>query len=252
MSRDAFFDCAAMRGRRAAPSLSPLSDDARNRQVARRAPEPKLPYVAIESQPQRDRARPSVADLGTRSDDVMGFQYSKDSSARRATEPETDHGYAPEPPRRLSPDAATHADDAAPSLSVLGKTLVFTGDLTANEDLLIQGRFEGSITHTGNHLAIGAHGDVKANITGRRVIIQGKVVGDVRAVESIVVEVSANVRGNLYAPRISVKDGAKFRGTVDMENVNDGSGDTQRLPISAAGRSTSNDDPSADADEILS
>ena len=88
-------------------------------------------------------------------------------------------------------------------MSVLGKTLVFKGELTASEDLLIQGRVEGSITHSASNLAIGTNGHVKADITGRRVIIQGKVEGDVRATESIVVEVSANVRGNLYAPRVS-------------------------------------------------
>lgn len=183
---------------------------------------------------------------------MQRYQYSKDSSARRAADAEADHSYAPEPQDRFPPDMAAHADDGAPALSVLGKTLVFKGELTANEDLLIQGRVEGSITHTASHLAIGAHGDVKADITGRRVIIQGKLEGDVRAAESIVVEVSANVRGNLYAPRITLKDGAKFRGSIDMETGNDRSGDTQRLPLPTAQRSKSKGDLSAgNVDEIL-
>jgi cytoskeletal protein CcmA (bactofilin family) len=111
---------------------------------------------------------------------------------------------------------------------------------------------EGAITHTATNLAIGAHGDVKANITGRRVIIQGKVEGDVRASESIIVEVSANVRGNLYAPRVSLKDGAKFRGRIDMDTGNESAGDTQRLP-NPGKRSKSKMDLSADnVDEILS
>ena len=94
---------------------------------------------------------------------------------------------------------------------------------------------------------------MKADITGRRVIIQGKVEGDVRATESIVVEVSANVRGNLYAaPRVSLKDGAKFRGRVDMQTGSDNAGDTQRLPNPAGKRSKSNSDLTADnVDEIL-
>jgi cytoskeletal protein CcmA (bactofilin family) len=179
------------------------------------------------------------------------YQYSKESSARRLAEAEPVPAYAPEPLDRFAADAEVHADDA-PALSVLGKTLVFKGELTANEDLLIQGRVEGSITHTASHLAIGAHGDVKADITGRRVIIQGKLEGDVRATESIVVEVSANVRGNLYAPRITLKDGAKFRGSIDMESGSDGSGDTQRLPMPTAKRSKSKGDASAgNVDEIL-
>jgi len=102
-------------------------------------------------------------------------------------------------------------------MSVLGKTLVFKGELKANEDLLIQGRVEGSITHTASNLAIGPHGDVKADITARRVVIQGKLTGDVRATESVIVEVSATVVGNIYAPRVSLKEGAKFRGSIDMD-----------------------------------
>lgn len=180
------------------------------------------------------------------------FRISKDSSARRMAEPVADHAFAPEPQDRFGAESAAHANDSAAAWSVLGKTLVFKGELTANEDLLIHGRVEGSISQTASHLAIGAHGDVKGDITGRRVIIQGKLEGDVHAVESIAVEASANVRGNLYAPRISVKDGAKFRGSVDMETGNDGSGDTQRLPRPTPKGSQSKDDLSADTvDDIL-
>ena len=123
------------------------------------------------------------------------FRSSKDSSARRVTEPGADQAYAPGPQDRFGAEPAAHANDTTTAWSVLGKTLVFKGELTANEDLLIHGRVEGSITQTASHLAIGAHGDVKGDITGQRVIIQGKLEGDVRAAESIVIEASANVRG---------------------------------------------------------
>jgi cytoskeletal protein CcmA (bactofilin family) len=176
-------------------------------------------------------------------------RYSRDSSAWRTTEADRDQAG---PQGQFGQDGAAHADDAAHSMSVLGKTLVFKGELTASEDLLIQGRVEGSIKHTAANLAIGTHGDVRADITGRRVIIQGKLEGDVRATESIVVETSANVHGNLYAPRVSLKDGAKFRGSVDMETGNDNAGDTQRLPNPSAKRSKSKSDLTADnVDEIL-
>jgi cytoskeletal protein CcmA (bactofilin family) len=103
------------------------------------------------------------------------------------------------------------------ALSVIGPSLVFKGKLAAQEDLLIQGRVEGSINHGGTNLTIGAHGEVKADIVARKVIIQGAVQGDIRASDAIVVEASARVQGNLFAPRIALKDGAKFQGTVDME-----------------------------------
>jgi cytoskeletal protein CcmA (bactofilin family) len=103
-------------------------------------------------------------------------------------------------------------------ISVVGQTLVFKGDLSASEDLLIQGRIEGSITHDADNLTVGAHGDVRADIVARRVIIQGKVEGDVRASESVAVEASAQVEGNLRAPSVGLKEGAKFKGGIDMDD----------------------------------
>ena len=103
------------------------------------------------------------------------------------------------------------------SLSVIGQTLEFRGELEADEDLLIQGRIQGSIKHQGKNLTIGAHGDVKASIEACRIIIQGKVQGDVKASESVVVESSAIVIGNIYAPCVGIKEGARFKGSIDMD-----------------------------------
>lgn len=108
---------------------------------------------------------------------------------------------------------------AGPALSVIGPSLVFKGKLSAQEDLLIQGRIEGAIEHGGANLTIGAHGDLKADIVARKVIIQGTVRGDVRASEAIVLEASARVHGNLFSPRVALKDGARFLGSIDMEGA---------------------------------
>ena len=149
----------------------------------------------------------------------------RDSSRRdgglepaRADEPRSDEPL-PQPSRSSGPAATTSTESpgVGHALSVIGQSLVFKGELAAQEDLLIQGRVEGSIHHDGTNLTIGAHGEVKADIVARRVIIQGAVHGDVRASDAIVVEASARVRGNLFAPRIALKEGAKFQGAVDME-----------------------------------
>ena len=106
----------------------------------------------------------------------------------------------------------------APSgLSVLGPSLAFKGDLVAGEDLLIQGRVEGSIKNTAEHLTIGPEGSVKANIRARNIVIQGSVHGDLYASEVVTVEASAKVRGNIYAPRIGLHEGATFKGSIDMD-----------------------------------
>ena len=102
--------------------------------------------------------------------------------------------------------------------SVLGKTVTFKGDLHAEEDLFVQGRIEGSIQHDANCLTIGVHGTVKANIVGRRIIVQGRVNGNVHATESVVIEPSAHVRGDIFAPSVGLKEGAKFKGRIDMDS----------------------------------
>lgn len=121
-----------------------------------------------------------------------------------------------EPRAEATPQPAP-TPSPAQRLSVIGPSLVFKGNLTAEEDLLIQGRIEGSIDHNATTLTIGVHGAVKGNILANKVIIQGEVQGDVRASDAVIVEASARVHGNLIAPRIGLKDGAKFKGTIDMD-----------------------------------
>ena len=101
--------------------------------------------------------------------------------------------------------------------SVLGPSLSFKGNLIAGEDLLIQGRVEGSIQHNAQTLTIGPEGSVKANVRARTIIVQGQVRGDLYGTEAVVVEETAEVRGNIFAPRVGLQEGAKFKGSIDME-----------------------------------
>jgi cytoskeletal protein CcmA (bactofilin family) len=100
-------------------------------------------------------------------------------------------------------------------LIVLGKTLFLKGDLAADEDLVLHGRVEGSITHTEN-LTIGVDGMVIGDIQARVITIKGTVEGDVSASESVVIAPSAVVTGDVIAPRINLVEGAKFNGAVRM------------------------------------
>lgn len=109
-----------------------------------------------------------------------------------------------------------HAVDTR-NLSVIGQTLQFKGDLVAEEDLLIQGSVKGTINHRAKNLTIGAHGNVTANIVAQNVIVQGKIQGEIRATESVVIEPSARVVGDIFAPRVGLKEGAKFKGSIDMD-----------------------------------
>jgi len=100
--------------------------------------------------------------------------------------------------------------------SILGPTLYFKGDLTAEEDLLIQGRVEGTITHT-QRLTVGVQGTVKANIRAQLIVVEGAVEGDLQAEKAIFIKESAKVIGNVYAPVVSILEGASFSGNIDMD-----------------------------------
>src|SRR5438445_5645449 len=105
---------------------------------------------------------------------------------------------------------------ASDRASVLGPTLFFKGDLTAEEDLLIQGRVEGSITHT-QRLTVGPQGTVKANIRAQTIVVEGTVDGDLQADKSVFVKQGAKVIGNIFAPTVSILEGAAFSGRIDMD-----------------------------------
>jgi cytoskeletal protein CcmA (bactofilin family) len=121
--------------------------------------------------------------------------------------------------RSATPLARPIAPGAEPgrAVSVLGPTLTFRGELTAGEDLLIEGRVQGSIDHKGQNLTVGEQGFVKASVHACRIVIKGRVEGDLTGSEAVIVEPTANVRGNLYAPRVALTEGAKFNGSIDMD-----------------------------------
>jgi len=120
----------------------------------------------------------------------------------------------PRPVEVRAPEVRT--PEAAPRASVLGPTLRFRGELSAQEDLIVQGSVEGSITHTQN-LTIGTDGSMKGDIRARVIVIDGKVEGDLFATESVNIRATAKVKGNVFAPRIAVQDGAFFHGQVEMQ-----------------------------------
>jgi len=113
---------------------------------------------------------------------------------------------------------ATRAQDMTrEGLSVIGKTLFVKGEIEAAEDMVVEGRLEGSIRHTANRLIIGTSGVVNADIDAKNLIIEGTVEGNIVGSESVVICESAEVRGNVYTARISIADGAQFSGSVDMD-----------------------------------
>ena len=107
-------------------------------------------------------------------------------------------------------------DNASERISVLGPTLQFKGELHADEELLIKGRIEGSITHT-QRITVCPEGTVTANVRAQMIVVEGTVTGDLQAEKSVMVKETARLRGNITAPSVSIVEGAQFNGGIDME-----------------------------------
>ena len=100
-------------------------------------------------------------------------------------------------------------------VSVIGPTLVFKGELEADEDLVIEGQVEGTIAHHEKRLTVGKLGRVKADIDASSVIVEGQLVGDIRGEEVVTLANGSDVTGNIFCRRIVIEDGAKFNGKID-------------------------------------
>ena len=113
--------------------------------------------------------------------------------------------------------AAPEKRPAAPpkGVSVLGPTLsIKGGELSFDEDLVIEGTVEGKIAHQGHHLTIGKNGRVKANIRARLITVYGTVEGDLHGDEGVEISASARVTGNVVGPRVTLEGGATFKGSI--------------------------------------
>jgi cytoskeletal protein CcmA (bactofilin family) len=138
----------------------------------------------------------------------------RSTSPERRPAPSAFPSAMPQPPGA----GATPVEKAVPKASVLGKTLIFKGELAADEDLILQGRVEGSIHHT-QSLTVGVDGVVIGDTHARSIVVEGTVEGDLRATVSVLIAATAKVRGNIAAPRVGITEGANFNGSVDMSGA---------------------------------
>jgi cytoskeletal protein CcmA (bactofilin family) len=132
---------------------------------------------------------------------------------REGTEPVPGQTDAPQPAQRATQPRAPG------ERATIGRSIVIRGEVTGDEDLLVQGRVEGSIMLPQNSVIIGAEGEVKADVAARVVTVEGRVEGNVSAEEQVILRSSSVVQGDISAPRVVLEDGARFRGGVDMGEV---------------------------------
>jgi cytoskeletal protein CcmA (bactofilin family) len=132
------------------------------------------------------------------------------TAAARTERPERNERSEPEPPPQQRPVESG-------SRAIIGSSIDLQGDLSGNEDLLIEGRVQGKIQLAQNVVTVGAKGRVSASVHARVLTIEGEMDGNLVAEELIMLKKSARVRGDLVAPRVVIEDGARFKGTIDMD-----------------------------------
>ncbi|SFS04905.1 protein CcmA, bactofilin family [Granulicella pectinivorans] len=153
---------------------------------------------------------------------------------------------APEPTRPSSVPSTFETATARPSVpsasapapvpsgdqATIGKSLIVKGELSGSESLYIDGKVEGAINLPGNRVTVGRNGQVAANILAREVVVLGKVRGNIQASDRVDIRSEGSLTGDVQAARISIEDGAFFKGGIDI-----------RKPGSEPTRSTATPEP---------
>ena len=129
------------------------------------------------------------------------------------------------PPRPASPTPAPAPNPSSGSSepvrrterATIGASIFIKGDLSGEEDLVIEGRVEGKVDLKQNNVTVGKNGKVKADVFGKVVTIEGEVTGNVFAREQAILRQSGGIQGNIQAPRVILEDGSRFKGSIDME-----------------------------------
>ena len=101
--------------------------------------------------------------------------------------------------------------------ATIGKSLVIKGEVSGSESLYIDGRVEGSINLSGNRVTVGRNGVVNANIVAREIVVIGKVKGNLQASDRVDIRNEGSLTGDVVAQRISIEDGAFFKGGIDIQ-----------------------------------
>lgn len=121
------------------------------------------------------------------------------------------------------------------SMAAIGKSIVFKGELSGEEDLEIEGQVEGNIRLSNNQLTIGPNGRVTATVLAKSIIVIGRVKGNLTATERIEIHAAGIVEGDVKAPRLNVQEGAVLNGGIDMSASASAADKASTQPAAAAG-----------------
>jgi len=122
----------------------------------------------------------------------------------------------PAPPATAAPAPPARSGQAATgSACVIGARTRIKGELTGDEDVVVEGQVDGEI-RIQRDLRIAPGGTVRAGVSARSVVVSGELNGDCTAQQRVEIQASGRLVGNIKAPRIVIAEGAVFRGNSDM------------------------------------
>jgi len=113
--------------------------------------------------------------------------------------------------RRTQPSTQGEQDVAN-----IGKSISIKGDLTGNEDIVVEGTVEGKIDLPNNQLTVGANGTVRAEVAAKAIVVVGRVSGNVNGTERVEIQATGIVEGDVIAPKLVVAEGAVVNGSIRM------------------------------------
>lgn len=148
-------------------------------------------------------------------DEPSAAKPAKDDSVRERTESKAPPTDAPGR-ARTDREGRPRTGAGGTSMASFGKSIVFKGDLSGDEDLEIEGRVEGTVKLPNHQVTIGAHGRVTAQVEAKNVVVIGHVSGNVTAGERVEVQASGVVDGDIQAPRLLIQEGAVVNGSIQM------------------------------------
>jgi len=125
----------------------------------------------------------------------------------------------PEPAHRPEAPSPRPAAPRRSDRAVIGPTLKISGEISGEEEIVVQGRIDGKLRVKGQGVTVGKSGKVNADIHARTIRIEGQVRGDLFGEQEVIIETSGDVEGNLIAPSVRLENGSRFKGSIDMERA---------------------------------
>jgi cytoskeletal protein CcmA (bactofilin family) len=138
-------------------------------------------------------------------------------SKKGGTDKPADSGLRSDPAPLATSTTARPSSSGGREHALIGASIHIDGELRGEEDLLIEGEVNGTVQLKNNSLTIGPQGKVRADVYAQSIIVDGYMEGDLYGSERVAIRKNAQVRGNVTSPRVSLEDGAKFKGAIEMD-----------------------------------